>query len=129
MTNNQHNLRVGLVDFADPTLLLLGEASSFNWLAEQIESRCAVVLECEQGSDLSRLSIAPSINEGRISKMETTLEWLMNASDAALFSQQLRQLAASPMPAHIYLDIEKNLAGLQLVASKDEYDPKQVFVN
>lgn len=129
MTNNQHNLRVGLVGFADPTFLLLGEASAFNWLAEQIESRCVVTLDCEPDKDPVRLLIAPSKNEGKVSKVEGTLEWLVSARDAVLFSQQLRQLAENPSPAHAYLDVEKNLAGMQIMATKGEYDPSRVFLD
>lgn len=128
MTSDQRNLRAGLVDFADPTFLLLGESSSFEWLAAQIEGKRAVVLKGEPGKDLMCLSIVPSDGEGRASRAEGALEWRMSASEATLVSQQLRELAASSSPAHAYLDPASNLTGVQIVASKGEYDPTRVFV-
>ena len=125
--NDQHNLRAGLVDFADPTFLLLGESSSFDWLAEQLENKRAVVLEGESGESPERLLIVPSDREGRMSRAGAILEWQLSASEAALVSQQLRELAASPAPAHVYLDPASNLAGVQVMASKGEYDPTTVF--
>lgn len=116
------------MDFADPTFLLLGESGSFEWLAEQIEGRRAVALEGEPGKDLARLSIVPSAQEGRVLKAGAILEWQISSSEAALVSQQLRELAASSSPAHAYLDSASNFAGVQIVASKGEYDAARVFI-
>lgn len=127
MTTRQHGLRVGLVDFANPAFLLIGEASSFNWLAEQIESRHAVGLECERGKAVARLSIIPAEHEGRLTLAGAILEWLMSATEAALVSQQLRGLASSSSPAHAYLDPASNLTDVQIIASKGEYDAARVF--
>ncbi len=55
------------------------------------------------------------------------LEWQMSASEAAVVSHQLRELAASSSPAHAYLDPASNLTGVQIMASKGEYDPARVF--
>lgn len=127
MKKDQHNLRAGLVDFADPTFLLLGEPESFDWLAEQIEGRCAVALDGVQGKDLARLSIVPTAQEGRVSREGSVLEWQMSYSEAVLVSQQLRELATSSSSSHAYLDPASNLAGVQIMASKGEYDPERVF--
>jgi hypothetical protein len=128
VTSDQHNLRVGLVDFADPTFLLIGDSRSFYWLAEQIKGERAVTLEGEPGKDRVRFSIVPSDSEGRVSRMGPILEWQMSASEAALVSRQLRELAASSSPAHAYLDPASNLAGVQIMVSRGEYDPARVFV-
>ena len=128
MTSNQHNLQVGLVAFPDPTFLLLGEFNAFHWLAEQIEGRRAVVVESAPGKDLVCLSIVPSDQDGRAVRAGSSVEWQISASEAALVSNQLRELAASSSPAHAYLDPESNLTGMQIMASKGEYDPARVFV-
>ena len=126
--NDQHSLRAGLVDFADPTFLLLGGSESFDWLAEQIEGRCAVALDAVQGKDLARLSIVPTAQEGCISREGPVLEWQMSSSEALLVSRQLRELATSSSSAHVYLDPASNLTGVQIMASKGEYDPERVFM-
>ncbi|WP_157039845.1 hypothetical protein [Aquincola tertiaricarbonis] len=127
MKSEQHSLRAGFVDFADPTFLVLGEPESFHWLAKQIEGRCAVALDAVPGKDLARFSIVPTAQEGSVSREGSVLEWQMSSSEAVLVSQQLRVLATSSSPAHAYLDPASNLAGVQIMASRGEYDPERVF--
>lgn len=115
------------MDFAEPTLLLLGTSSSFNWLAEQVERRREMVLEGAAGRALGILLLVPSAQEGRFSRHGHTLTWRISLDQAARVTQQLRELAASLLPAHVYLDPENNFTDLQVVASKGEYDPARVF--
>jgi hypothetical protein len=123
----QRALRAGLVDFADPTFLLIGQSGAFDWLADQIERKQAVTLDGQAGKSLVRLAIIPTGSEGRASKADDVLEWLISPSEAALVAQQLRELAQASAPAHAYLDPANNLSGVQIVASKGEYDPAKVF--
>jgi hypothetical protein len=124
------SLSAGLVDFADSTFLLLGESDAFYWLADQIEGRSAVAVEGVPSKGIARLSIVPTTKEGqegRVSRAGLVLEWQMSSSEAVLVSQQLRELATGSSPAHVYLDPACNLAGVQIMASKGEYDPERVF--
>jgi hypothetical protein len=125
---DQHSLRAGLVDFADPTFLLLGESEAFDWLAKQLEARRAVALDGVPGKDLARLSIVPTAQEGRVSREGPVLEWHMSSSEAVLVARQLRELATSSSSAHAYLDSARNFTGVQIMASKGEYDPERVFI-
>ena len=128
MTTEQHGLQAGLVDFSDPAFLLLGESSAFDWLAEQIEQRRSVALQSGSSKEVACLSLVPSEHEGgRASKKGAILEWQMSADEATQVARQLRVLASSSLPAHAYLDPANNLAGLQIIASKGEYDPTRVF--
>lgn len=128
MTTEQHGLQAGLVEFSDPAFLLIGEAGAFDWLAEQIESRREVALQSESNKEVACLSLVPSTHDdGAALKKGTILEWQMSANEATQVAQQLRELAASSAPAHAYLDPANNLAGLQIIASKGEYDPTRIF--
>lgn len=128
MMIEQHGLRAGLVEFSDPTFLLLGEAGAFDWLAEQIESRREVALQSESNKEVACLSLVPSTHsDGEALKKGAILEWQMSAKEAIQVAQQLRELAASSAPAHAYLDPANNSAGLQIIASKGEYDSARVF--
>ena len=127
MESNQLGLRVGLVNFHEPTLLLIGDASSFTWLAGQLEIRCPLLLEAEPGNEIRSLSIEPSQREGRAFRSGPVLKWQISAHEAVLAAGRLRELAAHPSPAHAYLGPEFAEAGVQIVASKGEYDPARVF--
>lgn len=126
----QSLLHIGIADFADPTLLLIGDAGSLSWLAEQIDARREFNLA--EMPDLVweaqvHLRLAPVMRSGRLTRQGNAFEWEISADEARQFAQQLRELAAGPAPAHAYLDPESNAADVQLVASMGEYDPKRVF--
>lgn len=119
--NIPQNLDVGLVNFSDPTFLLLGDSRSLEWLAEQIRNNSTLrLVGSPQGSGIE-LTITPTSTESQLSRGDGKLSWEISPSDAEKFFCQLRDLAASSAPAHAYLDIEKNLTNLQLLASIGEY--------
>lgn len=101
-------LYVGLVDFTDPTLLLLGEPCSFDWLANRIVERRTIELKCVLGKKIDSLVLVPVENEGYLLQMGSTLKWNMLESEANVVIQQLRELAVSASPAHAYLDTLNN---------------------
>jgi hypothetical protein len=129
---NPCGLHIGFVDFAVPTLLLLGEPSSFNWLADQIAKRQTIELkgalsEGALSEQIASLILLPVKQEGGLSRMGSTLEWRMIESEANAIIQQLRGLAVSELPAHAYLDPINNMSRLQVMASHGEYNYKLIF--
>lgn len=126
MTNKYHGLSLGVVEFADPTFLLIGESSSFDWLADRIAERLPLTLESSSSEGIASLIFFPT-ELGQLAQSGAVLEWQISEGEAKLAVQQLRELATSSSPAHIYLDPASNLSGLQLMASKGEYDPARVF--
>lgn len=122
MKKEQPNLELGLVDFEEPTLLLLGETSSFDWLACRIAEGCEFALKGRVS-----LKFIPSMQEGELSGTGNEFEWHMSHAEMALVAQQLRELATGDVPAHAYLDSIRNTAGIQIMASKGEYEPARIF--
>ncbi len=123
-------LQIGLVDFAEPALLMVGDAQSFRWLASQIGSRQQIDFD-----DVSykvrqvgvRVRLTPTANSGCLRRHAETIDWEVSATEARQFAEQLQALAAAESPAHAYLDPESNLAGFQVIASKDEYVPDRTL--
>jgi len=132
MTQEASLLHIGIADFAEPTLLLIGDAQSFSWLADQIDARRELDF-AEMPSLVSRtdvnLRLVPTMQTGRLTRRANVFGWEISAIEAQQFAQQLRGLAASTSPAHAYLDPESNVAGVQLVASMGEYDQSKVFAS
>lgn len=122
-------MHIGLADFAEPTLLILGDAASLNWLADCIEMRQAVDLSTSPLVKLVNvgLTIAPS-DDGILSRNDTLFELKISPLEAQQFAEQLRALAVSKRSAHAYLDPRSNSAGVQLVASLGEYSENAVFL-
>jgi hypothetical protein len=128
MTTN--TLHIGLADFAEPTLLILGEAASLNWLAERIEARQSFDLATAPVVKLAnvRLLLEPTDNAGTLTREGKKFVWKLSLSESQEVAAQLRELAASHVPAHAYLDPKTNSAGVEVVASKGEYSDA-VFVS
>lgn len=125
--NEQINIHIGLVEFAEPTLLLVGEASSFSSLAEQIAGRREVMLHCASIKDHVSLCFLPATLGDRLVRQGDRFEWQISEPQAQSVARQLRELAASDRPAHAYLDPLANESAFQIVASLGEYDPAKVF--
>lgn len=123
-------MHIGLADFAEPTLLILGDKASLNWLADCIETRQSVDLAMSPFVKLLSvgLVIAPTHDEGTFIRSETLFEWRVSPLEAQQFAGQLRALALSEKPAHVYLDPKKNGAGVQVIASQGEYSTDDVFL-
>jgi hypothetical protein len=123
-------LHIGIADFAELTLLLIGDANSFSWLAEQIDTRQDIQLAEMYG--IVRpirvdLHLIPVTHSGRLKRLGDVFDWEISAVEARQLAQQLRELAMATSPAHVYLDPESNITDVQVVASKGEYDPEKVF--
>lgn len=127
MTRVEPALHVGLVDFSEPTLLLIGEPDTFHWLAEQLTARCSFALEGAPGGAHASLRFVPTLQDGRLSRRGDAFEWELSVAEAQLAARQLKELASSERPAHAYLDPTTNSTEVQLVASIGEYDPARVF--
>jgi len=130
MTQEPSLLHIGLAEFADPTLLLIGDATSLGWLADQIDARRDIKLAEMTGlvhGTRIDLHLIPATGSGRLTRLGHAFDWEISAAEAQQFAQQLRELAAGVSPAHAYLDPESNPADVQVVASKGEYDPVKVF--
>lgn len=129
MSTKASYLMIGLTEFAEPTLLLLGDAATFRWLADQIAVRKVVDLAQAPMVQLNglELSLAPVDVAGRLERKGQKFTWYITRSEAMQFAEQLRELAACTGPSHAYLDSELTGAAVQVVASKGEYSSAAVF--
>lgn len=124
-------MHIGLADFANPALLILGDPTSLNWLADCIAARKSIDLATSPFVELVSvgLNIAPTDEEGSCSRNDALLEWKISPAEALRFADQLRALAASETPGHAYLDPVDNRAVLEIIASKGEYNAKTVLIH
>lgn len=124
-------MHIGLADFAEPTLLILGDSVSLNWLADCIEARQSIDLATSSFVKLVNvgLMIVPSDDEGSLSRSDVLFEWKVSSSEAQQFADQLRALAAGDKPGHTYLDSKANSAGVEVIASKGEYSANPVLTS
>lgn len=122
---------IGLADFAEPTLLVLGDVASLNWLADGIEMRRPIDLATSPFVKLVNvgLVIAPTNEEGNLCRNDTQFKWQISPMEAQQFAKQLRALAGSESSAHAYLDPKTNTAGVQLIASLGEYSGDDAFIH
>jgi 3-deoxy-D-arabino-heptulosonate 7-phosphate (DAHP) synthase class II len=131
MTKQNSLLHIGIANFAEPTLLLMGDKTSLLWLAEQVNARrnFKITEMCKIYCDARvALHLIPASHKGGLTRLGDAFEWELSAVDADKFTQQLKELADAASPAHTYLDSESNAANVQVVASKGEYDPEKVFI-
>lgn len=123
-------MHIGLVDFAEPTLLIIGDMASLRWLAELIETRQSLDFGAA-ASQVKLVNVSLLLDsvrsDGDLSRDQAKFDWRISPSEAGQFAVQLRSLAASDVPAHAYLDCNSNTSGVQIVASKDEYSARTVF--
>ena len=116
-------MHIGLADFAEPTLLIIGEAASLNWLADCLGTRQSIDLATAPSVRLVRIDmiIAATDDECSLSRNGRLFKWKVSPLGARQFAEQLRAVAVSEKPAHMYLDVYANNAGVQVIASKGEY--------
>ncbi len=133
--NNVHDpVYVGLPDFDEPTLLICGSGSGLSQLADFIESRRTLdagsTANTEAPVILVNLQLMLSTIKGTKSHLSTqtnnVISWSIAVDDAQPIAARLRALAASECPAHLYIDVA-SVDGLQILVSKDEYDPTTIF--
>jgi len=124
----QPPLHIGVVDFSEPTLLLISEARGFRWLADQIEHRNQFTISQIKGPAQTRVTIqfVPA-QAGSLNRTENVFTWGISRAESKLFADQLRELSVSTTPAHTYLDSASR--GIPVIASFDEYDPEKIFSN
>lgn len=124
-------MHIGLADFAEPTLLILGDAASLNWLADCMETRQSIDLTTSPLVKLVNVgvTIASTNDEGSLSRTDTLFTWTVSPAEARQFAGQLRALAASEKPGHAYLDSKANHASVEVIASKGEYCADAVFIS
>ena len=131
MENDHPKVNIGLVDFADPTLLILSGASGFQWLAQLMESRLdGDLLKLSSGIELTcnmRLHLKFSDDAAGLQRHGSDLLWNVSPSDAGVFADKLRHLADAGAPGHQYLDPTAGIQRIEVIASKGEYNPEQVF--
>lgn len=125
-------LYISIADFKDPTLLVLGDAKSLNWLADQIEARLLLdfaAMDVSIRQVKVKLRMIPTTEDGSLNRHDNTntFDWLISLTESRQFAEQLRALAASETLAHTYLDTASNNSGIEVVVSKGEYDPVAVF--
>jgi hypothetical protein len=131
MNTDSPFLHVGIADFAKPTLLIIGDASSLLWLANSIqERRTGRLADLSPSIKLNNVELRLShvSDQGRLERHGDVLDWKISPLEARKVSDQLRAVATSEGPGHAYLDTCANDSGIQIVASKGEYDPDTVFV-
>lgn len=127
MTDYGKGLHLGLADFAEPTLLILGQSASFVWLGAQIASRRDIVLERHLPKRQISLRFVPTAQNGRFFQQNQAFEWQVSEAEAKTVAGQLEGLARANLPANAYLDPDTNTTGVQVVASCGEYEPTKIF--
>lgn len=131
MSKYASTLYIGTVDFAEPTLLIVGDDQSILHLASYIYSRKIINLS-EDPSWVkmmnTNLHLVPTDLSGDIKRLGDSFYLTISDEDAKNFSEQLWNLAASKHPAHTYLDTKADSAGVEVVVSKGEYDPATIFL-
>jgi hypothetical protein len=127
MKNQPSGLYLGVVDFDDPTLLILGKPDSFLWFAAQISARRAFTLEGGPGESHASLRFVPTEGSGLLTRQGNAFEWQISALECKQVVEHLESLAARDDPRHAYLDPAFNEAGVQVTASINEWDASHIF--
>ena len=122
-------MQIGLADFAEPTLLILGTKESLIAFANIMEKRQPINLATSEFITLVNigLAITPTSNSGSLGKSGERFTWQISTEEVGHFAEQIRALADHPGGAHIYLDPHVNAAAVQILISKGEYGAGTVF--
>jgi len=107
MRNDDPTLYIGMVDFNEPTLLILGDPKGLFWLADLIESRWAGKLSSLSPVIMSQrldILVVHDDPQGGLLPRGVELQWGLSRKAAGVFPEQLRGLARSENPGHAYLD-------------------------
>jgi hypothetical protein len=131
MTIGAFYIHIGFLDEfkSEPTVLILGDAQGFSWLAGIIESRWTgsfSLFPCVQLANMN-LYLSYSDKSGQLERSGPNFHWKLSNIEAIAFPEQLIELADSEHPCHAYLDAPVPREGIQVVASLNEYDPKLLF--
>ena len=124
-------------DFADPTLLIWGDADGLSRLAELLEE-LAVTGVGRGLADLPWIRTPETFDlRIEIGLPETGLkrhagqsgdrfEWRLSADTARLYGTVVRGVAANEKPCHNYLESDTLDDGIEIKVSKGEYDGSSV---
>ena len=123
-------LIIGIVEFENPTVLVLGDAAAFLTLASRIQERQTFRM-AESGfaelKNIREITVMPCEDHGEFSRIDDELVWKVSAFEADAFAAQLQALGESKDAGHTYLDPSTNSTDLEIVASKDEYQASVLF--
>ncbi|MFZ6844167.1 hypothetical protein [Undibacterium sp. RuTC16W] len=125
---DENIIHIGIADFTDPTLLIVGSANELISLSKLFD------MEIFDFLDISKFFISVGINlniqivknDSDVTVLYKKIDWFLNCKDARNFASQIRELVKFEFPSHIYLNCSKNQS-IEIVVSKDEYDPNIVF--
>jgi hypothetical protein len=124
-------LAVGLVDFDGPTLLLIGDTAGLSSLADLF------AMEAEITSARTERILFPTggelhlhfgVEETQLVKAGSKVDWFISSADSKIYAELIRSVAESERPSHNYLDVSGNVE-IEIIVSKDEYDPATVFTD
>jgi hypothetical protein len=124
MRYDEQQLCAGVVELTEPTLLITGDASALAELANHIQENREFRLPKSNCINIA-VSFVPSDSPSKLQRNGNEYILSISASDAKIFADQLRGLVNSHVPAHTYLDLPDEIP---MIISKDEYDPKRVFL-
>lgn len=122
---------VGLIDFATPTLLMLGSARSLEMLSALM--RKSADFDFAAHPDLIALvnigvSVNNSMGMSSIILGEGNVQLQLTEPDRIKFADQIMGVAKSDHPSHTYLDgTFPPDVPIETKVSKDEYDPRILF--
>ena len=127
----REQVNAGLADFTDPTLLLTGSAGGLHALADLFDGQASFATS-NAANLLRPIGIELTLHLGaaqtQLLKVGRQIDWSISLADAKLYAELIRAVAENDKPSHTYLDVPGNIE-LEIVVSKDEYDPATVFVN
>lgn len=126
---NISKVHIGLADFSEPTLLIIGDAAALRWLADGFASQQLIDLSGSSLLMLHGISLFFELaDKSEIIQIEKDIRLRVSLLESIKFAGVLQALAASNAPAHAYLDLAENNAGINVIASKDEYNADEVFI-
>jgi len=112
----------GMMDFADPTVLIAATQASIHWLAYAFSSERQFELQQVSSQGRTRLVVTPTATEtGKLITRDGDIHWEVSRQEAERSARNLFNLAQSDRAAHQYLDPDKNETGLQIIVSLGEY--------
>jgi hypothetical protein len=128
MTAFASKIHVGMPEFLEPTLLVIGDAESIGCLAGMLRARVNVSL----GEEMTRrraavLRICAVDDDSELIQRGRQFTWSLSARDAESVAQQFVALASSKAPAHAYVEFAEPSIGIEFLISIGEYDPERIF--
>jgi hypothetical protein len=123
MRYGEQQLCAGLVEFSEPTLLIVGDAAALTELADQIQGRQKFRVPESNCIDIA-VSFVATESQSKLQRNGNEYILRISASDAQIFADLIAALVNSHVPAHTYLDLNDEIP---IMISKGEYDPKKIF--